>query len=149
MWFGTQPRFSRRVGVHLRLHGAHLFLQGPLGLLLLLQLLLQAALLVLQLPQTRVQRQLLPRLLLQHFLRGHSLGLTSAWDAEACRNPITHVPARPAAATPRMTSPCWLWWTSLRLRSAARWRYPARSEGETETAFTSRKTPALHRKMSK
>lgn len=55
--------------MYLSLQRAHLFLQVSLGLLFLLQLLLQAVMFILQLPQTSVQRQLLTRLLLKNFLR--------------------------------------------------------------------------------
>lgn len=50
------------------MEGGHLLLQIPLGLLLLLQLLLEGILLVLHLLQLGAQAQLLPVLLLQQLL---------------------------------------------------------------------------------
>lgn len=56
-------------GPYLSQSRLELLLHVPLGLLLLLQLLLQVVLLLLQLPQTGVAGQLLPRLLLEQLLR--------------------------------------------------------------------------------
>ena len=52
----------------LGLEGGHLLLHAPLALLLLLQHLPQVVLLILQLAQPRVHRQLLPGLLLKQLL---------------------------------------------------------------------------------
>ena len=59
---------------NLGMEGGDLLLEVPLGLLLLLQLLLEGVLLILHLLQLRAQAQLLPVLLLQQLLlRGHAV----------------------------------------------------------------------------
>ncbi len=65
--------------------------------------------------------------------------------SEMHRHPIIppYVPARPAAATPRSSSPSSLWWTSLQCRSAERWRYPARSE-ERQNRRHANANPSSH-----
>lgn len=65
---GSPGRLVRKPAPNLGVEGGHLLLQVPLGLLLLLQLLLEGILLVLHLLQLGAQAQLLPVLLLQQLL---------------------------------------------------------------------------------
>lgn len=69
---GLRPRGARALGRHLDVEGRDVALQVLLGLRLLVQLLLQAVPLVLQLTQLGGHVQLLPGLLLEQLLgEGH------------------------------------------------------------------------------